>query len=472
MFQGEPKIGVYICHCGVNIAGVVDIEDVTKYVEGLPNVALAKHYVYMCSQPGQAMIKEDIKEHGLNRVVVASCSPQMHEPTFRRAVEEGGLNPYLLEMANIREHCSWVHSDEPEKATKKAKDLIRMSVAKARLLEPLKRREVDVTKRALVIGAGVAGMRAALDLADRGFDVHLIEKAPSIGGRTAQLDKLYPTEEPALDILKPFMNAVISHPKIKLLTNSEVNSVDGFIGNFKAKITIKPRYVTEKCNACGECEVKCPIEVPNEFDFGLSKRKAIYLPFQAATPQRYVIDDGNCNRCGECVKACEKGAINLGEQPEELEVNVGVIITATGHDLYDPPEGEYGYRVYKNVITMPQLERLMNENGPTKGQLSFNGSTPKNVVFISCVGSRQEPGVYKPIKEKQALNRYCSRVCCTAALKNAITIREMYPATRVYYLERDIRTFGRGHEDYYRKAGESKVLFIKYRPEAPPTVSG
>jgi len=472
MAQEEPKIGVYICHCGVNIAGVVDVEDVAKYVEGLPNIALAKHYVYMCSQPGQAMIKEDIKEHGLNRVVVASCSPRMHELTFRRVVEEGGLNPYLFEMTNIREHCSWVHPDEPEKATKKAKDLIRMSVAKARLLEPLERREVEVTKRALVIGAGVAGMRAALDLADRGFDIHLIEKTPSIGGRTAQLDKLYPTEEPAPDILKPLMNAVVSHPKIKLLTNSEVSSVDGFIGNFKVKITIKVRHVTEKCDACGECEVKCPIEVPDEFNFDLSKRKAIYLPFQAATPRRYVIDDGNCNRCGECVKACGRGAINLEEQPEELEVDVGVIITATGHDLYDPPEGEYGYKACKNVITMPQLERLLSKNGPTKGQLSFNGSTPRNVVFISCVGSRQEPGVYKSIKEKQTLNRYCSRVCCTAALKNAITIREMYPTTRVYYLERDIRTFGRGHEDYYRKAGESRVLFIKYRPEAPPTVSG
>jgi heterodisulfide reductase subunit A len=472
MFQEEPKIGVYICHCGVNIAGVVDIEDVTEYVVGLQNVALAKHYVYMCSQPGQTMIKEDIKEHGLNRVVVASCSPRMHELTFRRVIEEGGLNPYLFEMANIREHCSWVHPDEPEKATKKAKDLIRMSVAKARLLEPLERREVEVTKRVLVIGAGVAGMRAALDLADRGFDIHLIEKAPSIGGRTAQLGKLYPTEEPAPDILKPLMKAVFFHPKIKLLTNSKVSSVDCFIGNFKAKITIKPRYVTEKCDACGKCEVKCPIEVPDEFNFGLGKRKAIFLPFQAAAPRRYVVDDENCNRCGECVKACRKEAINLKEQQEEFEVNVGAIITATGHDLYDPPEGEYGYKVYKNVITMPQLERLMSKNGPTEGQLSFNGSTPKNVVFISCVGSRQEPGVYKPIKEKQALNRYCSRVCCTAALKNAITIREIYPTTRVYYLERDIRTFGRGHEDYYRKAGMARILFIKYRPEAPPTVSG
>lgn len=472
MSQEEPKIGVYICHCGVNIAGVVDVEDVAKYAEGLPNVALAKHYMYVCSQPGQTMIKEDIKEHGINRVVVASCSPRMHELTFRRVVQEGGLNPYLFEMTNIREHCSWVHGDEPEKATKKAKDLIRMSVAKARLLEPLQKREVEVTERALVIGAGISGMKAALDLAERGFDVHLIEKAPSIGGRMAQLDKLYPTDERALDVLKPLMNAVVSHPKIKLLTNSDVSAVDGFIGNFKVKVTITPRRVTEECDACGKCESKCPVEVPNEFDFGLSKRKAIYLPYQAAVPRRYVIDGENCNKCGECVKGCESGAIDLEEQPEEIEVDVGTIITATGHDLYDPPEGEYGYKVHENVITMPQLERLLSENGPTNGQLLFNGSTPKSVVFISCVGSRQEPEIYKPVKDEQHLNRYCSRVCCTAALKNALTIRERYPTTRVYYLERDIRTFGRGHEDYYVRAGESRVLFLKYRPEAPPVVSG
>ena len=472
MSQKEPKIGVYVCHCGVNIAGVVDVEDVAKYAEKLPNVSLAKHYVYMCSAPGQAMIKEDIKEYGLNRVIVASCSPRMHELTFRRVVEEAGLNPYLFEMTNIREHCSWVHVDEPQKATEKAKDLIRMSVARARLLGPLQRKEVDVTVSALVIGAGVSGMRAALDLAERGFQVYLIEKAPSMGGRMAQLGELYPTGEYALDVLKPMMDAVASHPKIKLLTNSEIVTVSGFIGNFEAKIATKPRYVTEECDACGKCEAVCPVEVLNEFDFGLSKRKAIYPSFPGAVPLRYVVDEQNCDKCGKCVEVCERGAINLEEQPEEIDVNVGTIIVATGHDLYDPPEGEYGYKVYENVITMPQLERLLDRNGPTKGKLMFNGTTPKRVVFISCVGSRQEPGIYKPIKEDQHLNRYCSRVCCTAAIKNALTIRERHPTTTVYYLERDIRTFGRGHEDYYRKAGESRILFVKYRPEASPLVSG
>ncbi len=472
MSQGEPKIGVYICHCGANIASVVDVEAVAKYAETLPNVALATHYVYMCSAPAQEMIKEDIKEHGLNRIIVASCSPRMHEPTFRKVVEEGGLNPYLFEMTNLREHCSWVHQDEPEKATKKAKDMIRMSVARARLLEPLQRRAVDVTLRALVIGGGISGIRAALDLAERGFNTHLIESAPSIGGRMAQLNRLAPTDEYALDVLKPLMDAVASHPKIKLLINSKVSTIDGYIGNFKVKISRKPRYVTEKCDACGECEAKCPVEVLNEFDFGLSKRKAIYLPFQAAVPRRYVIDDENCNKCGECVNACGRGAINLEEQPTETKVDVGVIITATGFDLYEPPKGEYGYKLYDNIITMPQLERLLNKTGPTDGQLLLNGSTPKTVVFISCVGSRQEPEIYKPLENDQNLNRYCSRVCCTAAIKNALTIRERCPDTKVFYLERDIRTFGRGHEDYYRKACESRVRFLKYRLEVPPEVSG
>ena len=469
--EEEPRIGVYICHCGINIAATVDVEEVAKYAEKLPNVVVAKHYVYVCSSPGQSMIKDDIEEHKLNRVIVASCSPTMHEPTFRKVVAEAGLNPYLFEMANIREQCSWVHPKEPEKATEKAKDLIRMAVAKSRLLERLQVKEAGVTLRALIIGAGISGMRSALDLADRGFEVHLIEKAPSIGGRMAQLDELYPTSEYALDVLKPIMDAVTSHPKIKLFTNSELEALDGFIGNFKAKIRVKPRYVTNECNACGKCETVCPIEVSNDFDFGLSKRKAVYLPFTVAMPRTYVIDYENCNKCGKCIEVCERGAIDLKEKPMKMEVDVGTIIVATGHDLYEPPKGEYGYKVYDNIITMPQLERLLDENGPTQGQLQFKGSTPKSVVFISCVGSRQEPGIYQPIEKDQQLNRYCSRVCCTATFQNVLSIKKKYPDTRIYYLYRDIRSFGKGHEEYYRKTSESGVLFLKYKPEVPPVVS-
>ena len=469
--EEELRIGVYVCHCGINIAATVDSEAVAKYAATLPNVVVAKDYIYMCSAPGQSMIKEDIEEHRLNRVIVASCSPIMHEPTFRRCVAEAGLNPYLFEMANIREQCSWVHPKEPEKATEKAKDLVGMAVAKAQLLERLHRKEASVTLRALVIGAGIAGLTTALDLANRGFEVYLVEKDPTIGGRTAQLNELYPTDEYALDILKLVVDAVTSHPKIKVFTNSKLEALDGFIGNFKATIVVKPRYVTNECNACGKCETVCPIEVSNNFDFGLSKRKAIYLPHIAAVPRTYAIDYENCNKCGKCIEACGRGAIDLKEQPMKMEVDIGTIIVATGHDLYEPPKGEYGYRVYDNVITMPQLERLLDENGPTKGQLQLSGSTPKSVAFIACVGSRQEPGIYQPIEKDQQLNRYCSRVCCTATLQNSLTIKKKYPDTRVYYLYRDIRSFGKGHEEYYRKASEAGVLFLKYEAEMPPVVS-
>jgi len=469
--KDEPKIGVYICHCGVNIAATVDVEAVSKYAEKLPNVVLAKNYMYMCSAPAQAMIRNDIKEQGLNRVIVASCSPRMHELTFRRVVEEGGLNPYLFDMTNIREHCSWVHSEEPEKATKKAKDLVRMSVARSALLEPLQKRVVEVTVRALVIGAGIAGMRTALDLAERGFEVYLVEKEPCIGGRMAQLNKVYPTGDYASDLLKPLMDTVVSNPRIKLLTSSKVTAVDGYIGNFKAKILTNPRGVKENCDACGKCEAVCPVEVSNEFDFGLSKRKAIYLPFSDAVPHTYVVDTVNCNKCGKCVEACDKGAVNLDEKPGEAEIDFGTVTVAIGHDLYEPPKGEFGYQVYDNVITTGQLERLLNEKGPTKGQLLRNGRMPESIVFISCVGSRQEPGVYQPVDKDRQLNRYCSRACCMTGLNNALEIKERHPKTRVYYIYRDVRAFGKGHEDFYRKAGESGVIFIKYRAEAPPTVS-
>jgi len=469
--KDEPRIGVYICHCGTNIAGVVDVEDVTKYTVTLPNVVVAKNYLYMCSAPAQAMIKEDIGKNKLNRVIVASCSPRMHEPTFRKVCEEAGLNPYLFEMANIREQCSWVHAHEPEKATEKAKDLVCMAVSKTQLLEPLQKSEVGVVVRAIVLGGGIAGMRAALDLAQRGFEVYLVEKSPSIGGHMTQLHSVYPTDEEALEVLKPMMNEVASNPRIKLLTNSEISTVDGFIGNFKIRIKVNPRFVTEKCDACAKCERVCPIEVPDEFNYGLSKRNAIYVPFRDAVPKRYVVDDKNCNKCAECAKICPKNAINLEEQTQEVEADIGTIIVAIGHDLYEPPEGEYGYKLCENVITQPQLERLLDKNGPTNGQLIFKGSTPKRVVFISCVGSRQEPRIYKPLKEDQRLNRYCSRVCCMVSIKNAVDIKKRYPDAQALYLYQDIRSFGRGHEEYYKKAGESGVFFIRYKSEEPPVVS-
>ncbi|OYT50655.1 disulfide reductase [Candidatus Bathyarchaeota archaeon ex4484_135] len=462
--MGEVRIGVYICHCGTNIAGVVDVEEVRKYVEGLPGVVLAKTYPYMCSDPGQNLIKEDIEKGLIDRVVVAACSPRLHEPTFRRVLREAGLNPYLLEMANIREQCSWVHMREPKKATEKAKDIIRMTVAKARLLSPLQPVEVPARQEVLVIGGGIAGITAALDLANAGFRVYLVERAPSIGGHMAQLDKTFPTMDCSQCILTPRMVDVARHPNVQLFTNSEVVGVEGFAGNFKVKVLKKPYYVDlDKCTGCGLCVDFCPIEVPSEFDVGMAPRKAIYIPFPQAIPHVAVIDPEHClyfmkKKCMVCEEVCQElaaGAIDFSQQPEEVELDVGTIIVATGYDLYDPTQDEeYGYGRYEDVITALQMERLLSASGPTRGEIvrPSDKEKPKKVAYIQCVGSRSlRPGHAS----------YCSRVCCMYAIKQALQLKEKYPDIDVCIFYIDLRTFGRGYEEFYWRAQEHGVRFIR-----------
>jgi len=459
--EEKLRVGVYVCSCGLNIAGVVDVEKVVEHAKTLPDVVVAKNYVYTCSEPGQAMIKEDIKNYKLNRVVVASCSPQMHEPTFRRVVEEEGLNPYLFEMANLREQCSWVHFNKPEKATEKAKDLVSMAVAKVRLLHALDKREVGVEAKALVIGGGVTGIRATLDLANRGFYVYLVEKAPYLGGRAAQLNRVILTNQEALEFLNPMLKSLTEHSNIEVFTNSEIENLGGYIGNFEVTLNRKPRYVTAKCTACGKCAEVCPVEVSDEFNLGLTKRKAIYMPHREAVPNIFCIDETNCTRCGECLKVCEAEAIVLDNHPKNAKFQVGTIVVATGFDPY-MPVGEYGFGEHENVITQLQLERLLSKNGPTKGRLvpPSTKKAPKSVVFILCVGSRNP-------------NRpYCSRICCAAALKNAMLIKKQYPETEVFVLYRDIRAFGKGQEVYYTEARELGINFFKFSAEDPPQVRG
>jgi len=457
--EEKPRVGVYVCSCGLNIAGVVDVEEVVEHAKTLPDVVVARNYVYTCSEPGQAMIKEDIKSYKLNRVVVASCSPQMHEPTFRRVVQEEGLNPYLLEMANLREQCSWVHFNQPEKATEKAKDLVRMAVAKARLLHALDKREVGVEEKALVIGGGVTGIQAALDLANRGFHVYLVEKTPYLGGRVAQLNRVILTNEEALKLLNPLLKALIENPNIEVFTNSEIKNLGGYIGNFEVTLDRKPRFVTAKCTSCGKCSEVCPVEVSNEFNLGLTERKAIYMPYKEAVPNIFCIDEANCTRCGECLKVCEAKAIVLDNQPKNAKFQVGTIVVATGFDPY-MPVNEYGFGEHENVITQLQLERLLSKNGPTRGRLvlPYTGKKPKSVVFILCVGSRSPD---RP---------YCSRVCCAAALKNAMLIKKQSPETEIFVLYRDIRAFGKGQEAYYTEARELGINFFKFSAENPPEV--
>ena len=458
----EIRIGVYVCHCGKNIAGSVDCEEVAKYAATLPFVKLAKHNLYTCSDPGQETIRKDIIEHNLNRVVVASCTPRLHEPTFRRTVEEAGLNKYLFEMANIREHCSWVHLYEPEKATEKAKDLVRMAVARVTLLEPQEEAVVPVAKKALVIGGGVAGIQAALDLADTGYQVYLVEKSPSIGGKMAQIDKTFPTMDCSICILAPKMSDVGKHPNIELLTNSEVIEVAGYIGNFKVKVKKKPRYVTKDCTTCGDCTDACPIEVSNEFETGLTWRKSIYIPFPQSVPAQYIIDEKSCigledNTCAKCKEVCGPAAIDFTDKGEEIEFDVGTIIVATGLDVFDPVSlTKYGYLRFPNIVTSMEFERLINAGGPTGGRLvrPSDLNIPKSVAFIQCIGSRSE----------QNGNPYCSNVCCMNTIKDALLIKEHWPDVRIYVFYIDIRSFGKGFEDLYRRAKEKGSIFIRGLP--------
>jgi len=460
--EEAPRIGVYVCHCGLNIAGTVECEAVAKFAATLPNVVVSKDNRYTCSDQGQELIKNDIKEHNLNRVVVASCSPRLHEPTFRKTCEDAGLNKYLFEMANIREHCSWVHIHDKDAATEKAKDLVRAAVAKVALLEPAIETEVPITRKALVIGGGVAGIQSALDLADTGYKVFLVEKEPSIGGRMAQIDKTFPTMDCSICILAPKMSDVGHHPNIVLLTNSEVQEVKGYIGNFKVKVLKKPRYVTDECSACNDCTEACPVTAPNEFDIGLATRRAIYTPFAQAVPSTYIVDRDIClNKegimaCDKCIQACERKAIDFDMEPTTLELEVGTIIVATGAEVYDPSSlTNYGYTRYPNVITSLEFERLINAGGPSGGNLirPSDMKIPESVAFIQCVGSRSEKG-----------NPYCSNVCCMNTIKDSLLIKEHWPDVKIHVFYVDIRAFGKGFEDLYTRAKEEGAIFTRGLP--------
>ena len=455
----EPRIGVYICHCGSNIAGTVDAEEVTQFARGLDSVVVARDYKFMCSEPGQNLIKTDITELGLNRVVVASCSPTMHEPTFRRACQEAGLNPYLFEMANIREHCSWVTEDKRE-ATEKAKALVSAAVKRVYYHQPLETREVSFNTNTLVVGGGIAGIQAAMKIADSEHKVYMVEREPSIGGHMAQLDKTFPTLDCSACILTPKMTQVGSHSYIELLTYSEVEEVSGYIGNFKVKIRKKARYVDEAlCTGCGLCQTKCPWKTDSEFEAGLGKRKAIYIPFPQAVPNIPVIDKEHCayflkGTCRACEKFCEAKAIDFEQKDKIVEVEVGSIIIATGFDLFDAtPIYPYGYKTLDNVITSLEFERMVNSSGPTGGDIVLkDGSTPQSIAIIHCVGSRDEK-----------YHEYCSRVCCMYSMKFAHLIKE-HTNAQVYEFYIDLRCFGKGYEEFYNRVLKEGTVFIRGRP--------
>jgi heterodisulfide reductase subunit A len=454
------KIGVYICHCGINIASTVDVERVREEAEKYHAVKVARTYSYMCSDPGQELIKNDIKEFELDRIVVAACSPRMHEATFRKTCESAGVNAYCFEMTNIREQCSWVHDDK-NAATAKAIDLVRSSLSRVSLLEPLTVDEVPVTPTALVIGGGIAGIQAALDIADAGFQVYLVEKQPSIGGHMAQLDKTFPTLDCSACILTPKMVDVGVHPNIELLTYSEVTKVDGFVGNFKVTIKKKRRYVDlDKCTGCGLCAEECRLKdrVESEFDAGMGKRSAIYVPFPQAVPLKYTVDSETClfltrGKCGKepaCQTVCPTDAIDFTMKDEEVDIDVGTIVVATGFEPFDPArKPELAYGNYTNVISGIEFERLVSASGPTEGKVIIGEKEPQKVVFIQCVGSR----------DKNIGNEWCSRVCCMYAIKQAHLVKEKIPDAQVTVLYMDLRCFGKGFEEFYDRVRSEGVIF-------------
>ena len=456
------RIGVFVCHCGSNIAATVDVKALVEAVKLEQGVVHAQDYPYMCSEAGQSLIAQAIREHKLTGLVVCSCSPRMHEATFRKCAEKNGINPYMVEIANIREQVSWIHKDMTQ-ATDKALVLARAAIAKVHLNAPLIAGQSKVTKRALVIGGGIAGIQTALDIADAGFEVDIVEKTPSIGGRMSQLDKTFPSLDCAACILTPKMVDAAAHEKITLYTYSEVEKVSGFVGNFTVDIRKKARSVdAAKCTGCGLCQEKCPSKkTPSEFNRGLSNRSAIYTPFAQAIPNVPVIDREACikfktGKCGVCSKVCAAGAIDYSQQDEIVQRSYGAIVVATGFDVMSLAKyGEYGYGQSKDVITSLELERVMNAAGPTKGHLErlSDGKAPKEIVFVQCVGSRCSDDRGKP---------YCSKICCMYTAKHAMLIRDKYPDVHVTVFYIDVRTPGKNFDEFYRRAVEDYgVDYIK-----------
>ena len=457
------KIGVFVCHCGENISATVDCAKVAETAGNYDGVAFSVDYKYMCSDPGQNLIKNAIKEKGLDGIVVASCSPRMHEPTFRKACAEAGLNPFMCEMANLREHCSWVH-EKGEATTEKAIDLVRILVEKVKYNHALSEIKVPVTKTALVIGGGIAGIQASLDIANTGHKVILIEKDPSIGGHMSQLSETFPTLDCSQCILTPRMVEVAQHPNITLYTYAELESLEGFIGNFKVKIRKKSKSLDEKlCTGCGMCTTKCPVKkIPSEFNEGLGKRTAIYVPFPQAVPNKPVIDRANCTyyikgKCKVCEIVCPTGAIRFDQEDEIVEKEIGAIVIATGFTVKQPDFfPEYGYGKYADVITGLQFERLASASGPTLGEIRrpSDGKVPEKIVFLACAGSR-DPAKGIP---------YCSKICCMYIAKHAMLYQHKVHGGKSYVFYMDIRAGGKQYEEFVRRAIEDDgVNYIRGR---------
>ena len=466
--QGSPpeeeiRVGVYTCHCGGNISDVVNCPAVADVLGKINNVVVSRTNMSMCSDAGQSLIEKDIKEKGINRVVIGACAPSLHEQTFRGTIARAGLNPYYYYHVGIREQDSWVHHDDPQSASDKAYRLMTAGIAKARLLKPLETTRLDAEQHALVIGGGVAGLRSALDIARRGIRVTLVEKSPFLGGRMSQLEHLFPTGEVARDTLHDLIQRVISHPNITIYTQAEVNEVKGYVGDFKVQVTQQSRGVSD--DIAESAMAACTIEVPDEYNYGLTKRKVIYQKYPGCYPSSPAVDWENYN--GEELKINGKPIV-LENNPKTFDLHIGAIVIATGFNTYEPRLGEYGYGELSEVVTLPQFIRILALNGDGN-KLEWNGKPVRDIALIHCVGSRQVDGVHEPQPDGD-VNNYCSRVCCTATLQVENEIKERFPDINLYDVYEDIRTYGRGHEEYYTDASKNMVTFFRFHEEEVPQV--
>ena len=462
--NSEVRIGVYTCYCGGNISDVVDCEKVAHALRGMPNVVVARTDMSMCSDAGQALIEQDIKEKGVNRVVVGACAPSLHEQTFRGTVRRAGLNPYFYYHVGLREQDSWVHHSNPEAATEKAIRLMAAGLAKARLLTPLDPIMLAAERHTLVIGGGIAGLRAALDIARRGIRVTLIEKSPFLGGRVAQLDTVFPCGGNVHTTLKTLIDLVVTHPKVTIYTQAQATAVNGYIGDYQVQVQQQSRGVSD--DIADEVMAACTQEVPDDFNYGLTNRKVVYRAYPGCYPATPAVDWANYNE--EPIPVNGK-TIVLENHPRNFDLQVGAIVVATGFDPYEPRSGEYGYTHIPEVVTLPQLIRHLALQ-PDAKILMWNGHPVRDVAMIHCVGSREIDGVHEPHEDGQ-VNNYCSRVCCTAALHMAIELRDRFPDMHIFDLYEDIRTYGRGHEEYYREALEKGVRFLRFHGEDRPEVA-
>ncbi|MEA3438659.1 MAG: CoB--CoM heterodisulfide reductase iron-sulfur subunit A family protein [Chloroflexota bacterium] len=461
--EDEIRVGVYTCHCGGNISDVVNCPAVASVLGEIENVIVSRTDMSMCSDAGQSLIEKDIKEKGVNRVVIGACAPSLHEQTFRGTIARAGLNPYYYYHVGIREQDSWVHHDDPQSASDKAYRLMTAGIAKARLLKPLETIRLDAEQHALVIGGGVAGLRSAYDIARRGIRVTLVEKSPFLGGRMSQLEHLFPTGETARDTLHDLIKKVISHPKITIFTGAEVSSVKGYVGDFKVQITQQSRGVSD--DIAEAAMAACTTEVPDEYNYGLTKRKVIYQKYPGCYPPSPAVDWENYY--GEELRINGQSIV-LENKPKTFDLEIGAIVIATGFNPYEPRPGEYGYGELPEVVTLPQFIRLLALNGDGN-KLEWNGKHVRDIALIHCVGSRQVDGVHEPQPDGE-VNTYCSRVCCTATLQVENEIKERFPDIDLYDIYEDIRAYGRGHEEYYTDASNNLVTFFRFHEEEVPQV--